>query len=88
MVAGEGTMIAFVIGIVITLLGLPFLIRGWIFTLKPESRISLAAKERNLRLGLETDLKIWGRKVRRMGLLIVIFGGGLIAWGSSSVFAQ
>jgi hypothetical protein len=81
-------MIAFVAGIVITLLGLPFLIRGWIFTLKPEGRVSLNAKERNLRLGLETDMKIWGRKIRRLGLLIVIAGGGLIAWGSSSVFAH
>jgi hypothetical protein len=81
-------MIAFVAGILITLFGLPFLIRGWIFTLKPESRISLAAKERNLRLGLETDLSVWGRKVRRIGLLLVVAGGSLIAWGSSSVFAH
>jgi hypothetical protein len=81
-------MIAFILGILITLLGLPFLIRGWIFTLKPESRLSINAKERNLRLGLETDMKVWGRKVRRMGLLIVMVGGGLIAWGSSSVFGQ
>jgi hypothetical protein len=81
-------MIAFVAGIVITTLGLPFLIRGWIFTLKPESRVSLNAKERNLRLGLETDLKVWGRKIRRLGLLVVLAGGALIAWGSSSVFAH
>jgi hypothetical protein len=81
-------MIAFVAGSIICLLGLPFLIRGWIFSLKPEGQTSLAAKERNLRLGLETDMKKWGRKVRRLGLIIVVAGGGLIAWGSSSVFAQ
>lgn len=81
-------MIAFVAGIVIASLGLPFLIRGWIFSLKPEGSISLAAKERNLRLGLETDMKKWGRKVRRLGLMIVVLGGGLIAWGSSSVFGH
>jgi hypothetical protein len=81
-------MIAFVTGIVIATLGLPFLIRGWIFSLKPEGAISLAAKERNLRLGLETDMKKWGRKVRRLGLIIVVAGAALIAWGSSSVFGH
>lgn len=81
-------MIALVAGIIITILGLPFLIRGWIFTLKPEGPTSLVAKERNLRLGLETDMKKWGRKVRRLGLLIVLAGSGLVAWGASSVFAQ
>ncbi len=81
-------MIAFIAGILISLLGLPFLIRGWIFSLKPEGQISLNAKERNLRMGLETDMKKWGRKVRRMGLLICIVGGALIAWGSSAFFAH
>ena len=79
-------MIAFVAGILIALFGLPFLIRGWIFTLKPEGKVALNAKERNLRLGLETDMKKWGRKIRRFGFLLVAGGGGLIAWGASSVF--
>jgi hypothetical protein len=74
-------MIAIGIGSFIVLLGLPFLIRGWVFTLKPEHAISLRAKERNMRLGLETNMKIWGRKVRRMGLIICTVGGVLIAWG-------
>lgn len=63
-----------VIGIVILVLGLPFLIRGWIFFLRPEHTISLQAKERNLRMGLETDMKVWGRKVRRLGFLICSVG--------------
>ena len=63
-----------VIGIVILVLGLPFLIRGWIFFLRPEHTISLQAKERNLRMGLETDMKEWGRKVRRLGFLICSVG--------------
>ncbi len=79
-------MIAFVAGIIVTLVGLPFLVRGWTFTLRPEGKASLVAKERNLRLGLETDMKVWGRKVRRLGLIITVAGSGLLAWGSLSVF--
>jgi hypothetical protein len=79
-------MIAFALGSLIALLGLPFLVRGWIFTLKPEGTVAARAKERNLRLGLETDMKKWGRKVRRMGFLFVAIGGGLIAWGFGDVF--
>lgn len=67
-----------IFGIIILVLGLPFLIRGWIFFLRPEHPISLQAKERNLRMGLETDMKIWGRKVRRLGFLICSVGIVLI----------
>ncbi len=77
-------MIQLVIGAIILLLGLPFLIRGWIFFLKPESSVSLHAKERNLRLGLETDMKKWGRRVRRLGFMLVAIGGGLTYWGLTS----
>lgn len=74
-------MISIAIGIVILALGLPFLIRGWIFTLRPQHPITLHAKERNMRLGLETDMKIWGRKVRRLGFILVALSLALIAWG-------
>ncbi len=74
-------MIQLVIGSIIVLLGLPFLVRGWIFTLKPDGPTAQRAKERNLRMGLETDMKKWGRKVRRFGVLMFLFGGGLVAWG-------
>ncbi len=78
-------MIQLVIGALIACFGLPFLVRGWIFTIKPDSKTSERAKERNLRMGLETDMKKWGRKVRRFGLLLTLFGGGLVAWGVSSI---
>lgn len=74
-------MLWIVPGTLLILLGLPFLIRGWIFTLRPESSVSLRARERNLRLGLETDMKRWGRRVRRLGLLLVLAGGALVAIG-------
>ncbi len=78
-------MIKLISGSIVLLLGLPFLIRGWIFFLKPEHPISLQAKERNLRMGLETDMKIWGRKVRRVGFLLCAIGGSLVWFGYKSV---
>lgn len=81
---GAVEVIALVIGIVLLIVGLPFLIRGWIFTLKTEHPITLHAKERNMRLGLETNMKIWGRKTRRVGLMLVVLGGLLIAWGAET----
>jgi hypothetical protein len=75
-------MIPIVIGSILTILGVPFLIRGWVFTLKPEHAISLRAKERNMRLGLETNIKLWGRRVRRIGFILCSIGGALIAWGA------
>ena len=78
-------MIRLIIGSLVLLLGLPFLIRGWIFFLKPEHTISLQAKERNLRMGLETDMKIWGRKVRRIGFLLCATGLALVYFGYRSI---
>jgi hypothetical protein len=78
-------MIRLTFGIILFVLGLPFLIRGWIFSLKPEHAVSLQARERNLRLGLETDMKRWGRKVRRMGFLICGIGTTLLWFGYKSL---
>ncbi len=78
-------MIALSLGVLLLLVGLPFLVRGWIFTLKPEGRVATKAKERNLRMGLETDMKRWGRRVRRFGFILCTVGGALTAWGASSV---
>lgn len=77
-------MISIVAGSLLALLGVPFLIRGWIFTLKPEHALSLRAKERNMRLGLETNMKVWGRRVRRIGFILCTTGGLLIAWGAGA----
>jgi hypothetical protein len=74
-------MILASIGALLAVLGLPFFVRGLIFTLRPEHPISLSARERNLRLGLEVDMRIWGRKVRRFGFLLLAIGGVLIYLG-------
>jgi hypothetical protein len=78
-------MIPLIIGALFLLVGLPFLIRGWIFSLKPDHPMSLKAKERNMRMGLETDMKAWGRRVRRFGTILVAIGAGLCAWGVSLI---
>ena len=78
-------MIRLILGGLFVLLGAPFLIRGLVFTLKPEHPASLKARERNLRMGLEADIKVWGRKVRRFGLLLVLVGGTLVFFGWRSL---
>ena len=45
----------------------------------------MAAKRKkvNLKRGFTTDMKLFGRKVRRLGLILVLLGGMLIGWHSS-----
>lgn len=74
-------MVAIVLGSLVIALGLPFLVRGWIFSLRPQHAISRRARERNLRLGLEPDMHRWGRRVRRVGLCVVIVGAAWLSWG-------
>jgi hypothetical protein len=62
------------LGLFLAALGVPFFVRGWIFSLRPEGAVSAKARERNLRLGLETDMRRWGRRVRRFGLLLLGIG--------------
>ena len=78
-------MIQLIVGGLFLALGLPFLIRGWIFFLRPDHPVSLKAKERNMKMGLETDMKKWGRRVRRIGFLLCAVGGGLTYWGVVSI---
>ncbi len=61
-------------------LGLIMWTRGLIYTLKPEGGMAQKRKRRNLKLGFTTDMKVFGRKVRRLGFMISIVAGGLLAW--------
>lgn len=74
-------MILTVVGAVIALLGLPFFLRGLALTLKPEGALAERIRERNLRRGLDADMKSWGRRIRRFGVLLLLIGGALIATG-------
>ncbi|MDP2341245.1 MAG: hypothetical protein Q8O67_09820 [Deltaproteobacteria bacterium] len=73
-------MIWFVVGGPIALLGLTMMIRGWIYTMRPDGPTAAKRKKRNLQRGFTTDMKVFGRKVRRLGLMLVMLGGFLIGW--------
>jgi hypothetical protein len=68
------------VGIPILLLGLMMMTRGWIYTLRPDGKMAEKRKRRNLKVGFTTDMKLFGRKVRRLGLMLAIVGGGVLSW--------
>ena len=71
------------IGAPILALGLLMMMRGWIYFLWPDGKIAEKRKRRNLKAGFTTDMKVFGRKIRRLGLMIALVGGGLVAWNVS-----
>ncbi len=77
-------MVLVYVGTPIALLGLMMLVRGWIYTLKPNGKMAEQRKRRNLKVGFTTDMKLFGRKVRRLGLILVIVGAALVGWHFSS----
>jgi hypothetical protein len=72
-------------GAPILLLGLAMLARGWIYTLWPNGRVAEKRKRRNLKVGFTTDMKLFGRRIRRLGLMISLVGSGLVAWHFTTV---
>jgi hypothetical protein len=73
------------VGIPLLLLGLTMMLRGWIYTLRPDGKMAEKRKRRNLKVGFTTDMKLFGRKVRRLGLMLAIVGGGLLSWKLSEL---
>lgn len=76
-------MTLLIIGIPFVLLGLTMMIRGWSYTVKPDGAMALKRKKVNLKRGMTTDMKVFGRKVRRMGLMLTLIGSVLIGWHQS-----
>ena len=62
------------------LLGLAMLTRGWIYTLWPNGKVAEKRKRRNLKVGFTTDMKLFGRRIRRLGLMITLVGAALAGW--------
>ena len=63
------------IGLLVFLLGLTMSLRGWTYTLKPDGAIARKRQQKNLRLGFTSDMKLFGRKVRRLGYLLMLLSG-------------
>lgn len=76
-------MIFYVLGVPFALLGLMMMVRGWIYTVRPDGPMAAKRKQRNLQRGFTTDMKIFGRKVRRLGLIFSLLGAFLIGWQAS-----
>ena len=70
-------MLFYVMGGFLLFFGGVMMARGWIYSLKPEGELALKRKARNVELGFPTDMKLFGRKVRRLGLIAVLLGGVL-----------
>jgi hypothetical protein len=75
-----------VIGGIFIALGGTMFLRGLIYTLKPDGAMALKRKQVNLRRGFTTDMKVFGRKVRRLGFIIASVGGLML--GGSALRAK
>jgi hypothetical protein len=65
------------------LLGGAMVARGTIYTLAPNSGIAKKRQQKNLRAGFSTDMLSFGRRVRRLGALLLLIGLALIGWQRS-----
>jgi TRAP-type C4-dicarboxylate transport system permease large subunit len=76
-------MVLYVFGVPLVLLGLTMMTRGWVYTLRPDGAMAAKRKKVNLKRGFTTDMKVFGRKVRRLGLMLALVGGLLVGWQRS-----
>lgn len=73
-------MFFYVVGVPFALLGLTMLVRGTIYTMRPDGPTAARRKKLNLQRGFTTDMALFGFKVRRLGLLLLLLGGFLLGW--------
>jgi hypothetical protein len=73
----------YVFGAPLLLLGATMMARGWVYTLRPDGAMAEKRKKVNLKRGFTTDMKLFGRKVRRLGLMLALGGGTLVGWQAS-----
>lgn len=71
------------LGVPVLVFGLLMMARGWIYTFRPDGKMAQKRKRRNLKVGFTTDMALFGRKVRRLGLLITLAGGAVVGWSLS-----
>lgn len=73
-----------VIGGPLALLGVIMMVRGWVYTLRPDGPMAKKRQKVNLKRGFTTDMRVFGRKVRRLGLFLLLVGGTMIGWQRAS----
>jgi hypothetical protein len=73
------------IGTPLFLLGAVMMVRGWVYTLSPDGVMAQKRKKVNLKRGFTTDMKVFGRKVRRLGLMIMLVGAVVLGWYRSQI---
>lgn len=70
-----------ILGTPLFLVGALMMFRGWNYSLHPEGPMALRRKARNIELGFPSDMKLFGRKVRRLGTILAVVGGALCSAG-------
>lgn len=68
------------LGLCLVSLGGAMIARGLIYMLRPDGGIAEKRKRKNLKYGMPTDMRVFGRRVRRLGVLVALSGGWLVAW--------
>lgn len=69
-----------VLGLCLLFVGGVMAARGLIYGLRPEGAIAEKRRRKNLKYGMPTDMRVFGRRVRRLGVLVALAGGWLLAW--------
>jgi hypothetical protein len=71
-----------VLGSLLVFFGAVMMFRGWNYYLHPEGPRALQRKAKNVELGFPTDMKVFGKKVRRLGTILTVLGLGVgsIPW--------
>lgn len=62
----------FYVGLPLLLLGMTMWTRGLIYVLKPDGKMAEKRKRKNIKVGFTTDMRVFGRKVRRVGFLLTL----------------
>lgn len=72
-------MFLIILGLPVAIVGAMMMANGWTYFLKPDGPKALKRKARNMEVGFPTDMKVYGRKLRRLGTIIFIVGSVLIS---------
>lgn len=70
------------------LLGLIMMIRGTIYIARPDGAMALKRQRRNLKVGFSTDMTVFGQRVRRIGVIMILLGGLILGFNQPEEAAE